>query len=104
MGSVNWEAFAQLPGAATYNFEMLCRHLMHRHYGGYGDFKATANQAGIEFHLKLDKDCALGEAARWFGWQCRWYELPPGRAIGSTRRKKIEKAILSFPRFPGRYR
>ncbi|MEU4621508.1 hypothetical protein AB0G04_16235 [Actinoplanes sp. NPDC023801] len=93
MGSVNWEAFAQLPGAATYNFEMLCRHLMHRHYGGYGDFKATANQAGIEFHLKLDKDCALGEAARWFGWQCRWYELPPGRAIGSTRRKKIEKAI-----------
>ncbi|MCO1593828.1 hypothetical protein M8C17_01460 [Micromonospora sp. RHAY321] len=93
MGSVGWDTFGRLPGAATYNFEMLCRHLMHRHYGAGGDFKATANQAGIEFHLRLDQDCALGEAGRWFGWQCRWYELPPGRAIGTTRRDKIEKAV-----------
>jgi hypothetical protein len=93
MVNVNWDAFIHLPGATTYNFEMLCRHLMHRHYAAYGDFKATANQAGIEFHLKLDSSCALGEAGRWFGWQCRWYDLPPGRAIGVTRKEKIEKAI-----------
>jgi len=29
----------------------------------------------------------------WLGWQCRWYELSPGSAIGASRRKKIEEAI-----------
>lgn len=102
MVSVNWDAFTRLPGAATYNFEMLCRHLIHRHYAAYGDFKATANQAGIEFHLQLDRPCALGQAGRWFGWQCRWYELQPGRAIGTTRRAKIEEAIkTSLQALPG---
>lgn len=102
MVNVNWGMFTQLPGAATYNFEMLCRHLLHRHYAAHGDFKATANQAGVEFHLKLDSPCALGEADRWYGWQCRWYDLPPGRAIGTTRKEKIKKAIeTSLQDLPG---
>lgn len=91
--SVNWDVFTGLPGDVTYNFEMLCRHLMHRHYASHGDFVALASQPGVEFHLHLTSDCPLGEAGRWFGWQCRWYDLPSGRALGTTRRNKIKKAI-----------
>jgi len=90
---VNWETFVGLPGAADANFEMLCRALIRRHYGRFGDFFALANQPGVEFHLKLHSLCSLGEAGRWYGWQCRWYDLPSGRAIGATRRRKIKEAI-----------
>ena len=92
---VNWETFTDLPGAADINFEMLCRALVRRHYGRFGDFYALANQPGVEFHLKLHATCPLGEPGRWYGWQCRWYDLPSGRAIGSTRRRKIEEAITT---------
>lgn len=90
---LNWEKFAGLPGAADTNFEMLCRALIRRHYGQFGDFFALANQPGVEFHLKLHSPCSLGEVGRWYGWQCRWYDLPSGRAIGTMRRKKIKEAI-----------
>lgn len=92
---INWETFAGLPGAAETNFEMLCRALVRRHYGRFGDFNALANQPGVEFHLRLHTACPLGEAGRWYGWQCRWYDLPSGRAIGTTRRRKIEEAIAT---------
>lgn len=92
---VNWETFAGLPGAAPTNFEMLCRALIRRHYGRFGNFFALANQPGVEFHLKLDSPCSLGKAGRWYGWQCRWYDLPGGRAIGNTRRKKIKEALAT---------
>jgi hypothetical protein len=95
MPAVNWAAFAALPGAADVNFEMLCRALIRRHYARFGEFAALANQPGVEFHLKLTLACSLGEAGRWYGWQCRWYELPSGRAIGVTRRRKIEEAIAT---------
>lgn len=66
---------------------------MRRHFNQYGKFSAEANQAGVEFDIKLENDCSLGKAGRWFGWQCRWYDLASGRAIGTTRRAKIEDAI-----------
>lgn len=91
--ALNWDAFAQLPGSTDSNFEMLCRALVRRQYGQYGDFKALSAQPGIEFHLKLNTACSLGSVGRWLGWQCRWYDLPSGRAIGNNRRQKIEKAI-----------
>jgi hypothetical protein len=93
MQAVNWDAFAELTGAAESNFEKLCRALVRLHYGRHGDFFALANQPGVEFHLKLTQPCSLGGAGRWFGWQCRWYDLRSGRAIGTTRRKKIEEAL-----------
>lgn len=93
MPAVNWDTFAALPGAATRNFETLCRALVRRHYGRFGDFREVASQPGVEFHLKLHTTCSLGEPGRWYGWQCRWYDLPSGKAIGSTRRAKIVKAI-----------
>ena len=93
MPAVNWNVFVGLPGAATTNFEVLCRSLVRRHYARFGDFRALANQPGVEFHLRLHSSCELGEPGRWYGWQCRWYELDKGRAIGNARRRKIEKAI-----------
>lgn len=95
MPPVNWNVFQQLPGGAEANFEGLCRALIRRHYGQYGHFAALAAQPGVEFHLKLHTACGLGEPGTWYGWQCRWYDLPSGRAIGTTRRQKIEKAIAT---------
>jgi hypothetical protein len=91
---VNWAQFEQLPDSAQHNFEFLCRALIRLHYGKHGQFEALANQPGVEFHLHLDKECDLGAAGRWFGWQCRWYDLPSGRALGDARRKKIEDAVV----------
>ena len=102
MPPVNWDEFAKLPGSAESNFEMLCRALVRRHYGRYGEFAARANQPGVEFHIKLRTECSLGKPGVWYGWQCRWYDLPGGRALGTTRRKKIEEAIFTSERnLPG---
>lgn len=92
---INWEIFTELPGAATTNFEMLCRAIVRRHYVRFGEFFALANQPGVEFHLKMHSPCSLGDAGRWYGWQCRWYDLPSGRAIGTTRRRKIVEALAT---------
>jgi hypothetical protein len=93
MPALNWNVFATLPGAATNNFELLCRGIIRRHYGQYGDFRALSNQPGVEFHLKLHTACNLGAADRWYGWQCRWYDLPSGIDIGAARRGHIKDAI-----------
>lgn len=44
MPQANWDVFTQLPGAATSNFEKLCRSLVRRHYGRFGHFRELANQ------------------------------------------------------------
>jgi len=72
---------------------MLCRALVRRHYAKYGTFRAAANQPGVEFHLRLRESCALGDKGRWYGWQCRWYQIASGTPIGSARKKKIVDAI-----------
>ncbi|MBI5068377.1 MAG: hypothetical protein HZB56_09045 [Deltaproteobacteria bacterium] len=102
MPQVNWDAFAALSGAATSNFELLCRALIRRHYGRFGRFAALASQPGVEFHLRIDRACTLGDPGRWFGWQCRWYDLAAGKALGKTRRDKIAKALKTTEReLPG---
>lgn len=93
MPLLNWSVFAALSGSAESNFEALCRSLIRRQYAKYGDFAALASQPGVEFHLKLRQACSLGKPSRWYGWQCRWYDLPPGRPIGGARKGKIEHAI-----------
>src|SRR5262249_19429529 len=91
-----------LPGAASANFELLCRAVVRRSYGQYGDFNALANQPGVEFHLRLHTACSLGQPGDWFGWQCRWFDLPGGAPLGSARRDKIKRAIATAHRhLPG---
>ncbi|GAB4363359.1 MAG: hypothetical protein Kow00114_19330 [Kiloniellaceae bacterium] len=94
MPALNWDTFVSLPGSAEKNFELLCRGLVRHNYGSYGVLRALANQPGVEFHLKLDRHCdALGDPGRWWGWQCKWYDLPPSGKLGSTRRSKIKEGI-----------
>lgn len=93
MTAANWDVFSALPGATEINFEKLCRALIRRHYGRFGQFKELANQAGVEFHLRLTQDCDLGAAGRWLGWQCKWYDASSSKALGATRRKKIQEGI-----------
>ena len=98
MGSVNWEGFQSLPGTPQANFENICRAIVRIHFGRYGTFAARAAQPGVEFHLKLHTSCSLGEPGRWYGWQCRWYGLPSGTPIGTTRRSQIEEALETTER------
>lgn len=94
MPALNWDVFRRLPGSVETNFELLCRGLILHNYGSYGVLRALANQPGVEFHLKLDRHSnALGAPGRWWGWQCKWYDLPTNGALGSTRRKNIEEGI-----------
>lgn len=94
MPELKWEIFTSLPGSAEKNFELLCRGIVRQNFGSYGTFRALANQPGVEFHLKLDRQCAaLGDPGRWWGWQCKWYDLAANGALGSTRRTKIEEGI-----------
>ncbi|MDB6024080.1 MAG: hypothetical protein JWM68_303 [Verrucomicrobiales bacterium] len=90
---INWTEFEKLSGSVQHNFEFLCRALIRLLYERYGQFAALANQPGVEFHLRLQSDCKLGSVGRWYGWQCRWYDLASGKALGFTRRKKIEEAL-----------
>ncbi len=93
MPGLNWDVFRNLPGSAEHNFEMLCRAAVKRHYAQFGTFSALAMQPGVEFHIKLESDCDLGRRGRWYGWQCRWYDLPKGKPLGATRRGKIREAV-----------
>lgn len=94
MPALSWTDFAGLPGGAEANFELLCRGIVRRTFGKFGSFRALANQPGVEFHLLLEQESPqLGSAGRWWGWQCKWYDLPRGRAIGTTRKAKIEDGI-----------
>lgn len=94
MPALNWDTFANLPGSAEKNFELLCRGIVRQNFGGYGQFRALANQPGVEFHLKLDSHSeALGKSQRWWGWQCKWYDLNANGTLGSARKAKIVDGI-----------
>ncbi|WP_432721174.1 hypothetical protein R0381_002660 [Jeongeupia wiesaeckerbachi] len=93
MPQANWDAFTQLPGAATSNFEKLCRSLVRRHYGRFGHFRELANQPGVEFHLQLTEDCVLGKPPQWIGWQCKWYQSARAAKLTAAQRTKIEEGL-----------
>lgn len=94
MPALNWDKFAGLPGSEQANFELLCRGIIRLNFGSFGTFRARANQPGVEFHLRLERHCdALGDPGRWWGWQCKWYDLASGSALGTTRRKQIVDGV-----------
>ena len=93
MPEFDWEQFKNLPGASSSNWERLCGAVVRRSFGSLGDFRYVAQQPGVEFHLKLERSSTtLGKPGRWWGWQCRWYDVTSGR-LGTTRRTRIEEAI-----------
>lgn len=99
MPALDWGVFTTLPGSPEKNFELLCRGIVRQNFGSCGRFQALANQPGVEFHLKLDRDCdPLGHAGRWLGWQCKWYDLPASGALGANRRGQIEDGLQKTER------
>ena len=100
MQPLNWERFCHLPGDPTTNWERLCTHALRRNYTSIGRFEIYAQQPGIELLLRLEQiSQRLGEPPRCWGCQCRWYDLPSGRAIGTRRRKSIEAAIRKTEKY-----
>ncbi len=94
MPTLNWDAFAKLPGSAEKNFELLCRGAVFHNFSGLGCLRSLANPPGVEFHLNLERPCSiLGESGRWWGWQCKWYNLSTSSSLGTTRRKQIEEGV-----------
>jgi hypothetical protein len=91
--ALNWAAFEALDGARERNFEILCRAIVQRNYGRYGQLRSVRQQPGVEFHLRLHTDCELGEAGSWFGWQCRWYELRADNTFAAGQQATIQDAI-----------
>ena len=91
---LDWERFRELPGADTANWERLCGAVVRRSFGAVGSVRYVSMQPGVEFHLKVERSSGvLGEPGRWWGWQCRWYDIRPGSPIGVRRRQKVEDAI-----------
>src|SRR5205823_275203 len=71
-------------------------------YGRYGQIRSVRQQPGVEFHLRLHADCDLGEAGRWFGWQCRWYQLNADNTFNAVQKKSIKGAIAKAEKYiPG---
>lgn len=93
MPSLNWKIFDSLSGSKHQNFENLCRGLMRLHFERYGQFKARANQPGVEFHIKLTKSCSLGESTHWFGWQCKWYQRNQNGDLNDASHRAIENSL-----------
>lgn len=94
MTELDWSRFEELPGDQTANFELLWRGAVRRTYGKYGTFRARAQQPGVEFHLRLNTSCALGDPGQWIGWQTKWWKgLATGRAIGIGRRNDVEDSL-----------
>lgn len=90
MTELNWDRFENLPGDRRTNFELLWRGAVWLTFARYGKFASRAQQPGVEFHLDLERDCQLGAAGQWFGWQTKWWDIGSGTQIGKTRRLDVE--------------
>jgi hypothetical protein len=90
---LNWDRFLELDGAPDRNFEVLCRAIVQQNYGRFGAIWSTRQQPGVEFYMRLERDCELGEAGRYFGWQTRWYQLRADNSFRAAQREGIVDAI-----------
>ncbi len=94
MPALDWTEFDALAGSRSQNFENLCRGLMHLHVGSFGEFRALRNQPGVEFHLKLARDCSsLGSPPRWWGWQCKVYKRTDAGDLYAAGKKNIAESL-----------
>lgn len=100
--SLDWSSFEKLPGDPRINFEYLCRGIVRAHWTQYGEFNALKNQPGVEFHLNLNQNCpALGDSSRWYGWQCKKFDLTKDGSLTAASKKQIthslEKTVEHLP-------
>ena len=93
MPALDWEAFGNLSGARDENFEQLCRILIRPQLCSVRPIPIICSTTWSRVPPEIGNPCSLGEPGRWYGWQCRWYDLASARRIGSTRRNHIQDAI-----------
>ncbi len=95
--SLNWDLFNQLEGDSRNNFENLWHQAVYLNYSAYGSVRHLKNQPGVEFHLKLERDCfpQLGEAGRHWGWQCKYFQevTEKGKKLTPTQKKQITDSL-----------
>ena len=91
--SLSWDSFEALPGSPDRNLELLWRGIVQRTWERFGRLRSVRQQPGVEFHLLLESDCNLGEAGRWFGWQCRWYTLKADNGFRASQIEGIKASI-----------
>lgn len=91
---LDWSSFDKLPGDPRINFENLCRGIVQMHWAQYGKFAALKNQPGVEFHLKLNQECkVLGGASRWYGWQCKKFDITQNGSLTAASKTKITDSL-----------
>lgn len=90
---LSWDRFRELPGAPDQLFESLCRAIVQRNYGRCGSLRSRRNQPGVEFFMRLDSACDLGDPGRVFGWSCKWFPLPDDNELTASRRTQVEDSI-----------
>lgn len=99
MPSLAWSVFKLLPGGKSENFEQVCRQVIRLRFGRYGQFKASPNQPGVEFHLKLTHRCTLGEPPKWLGWQCKFHERNQNKTLKASSCRSIESSLKTTKEF-----
>lgn len=92
-GILPWDRFRDLPGPPDQVFESLCRAIVQRNHGGCGQIRSRRNQPGVEFFMRLEVACDLGEAGRVYGWSCKWFPLPDDNELTQGRQRQIEESI-----------
>ena len=94
---LDWNRLRGLSDAPERVFESLCRAIVQKNYGRYGQIRSRRNQPGVEFFLPISRPCDLGDTDRLYGWSCKWFKLPNSHKLSKRRRDQItdsmEKAV-----------
>ena len=90
---LDWDRFRNATDAPERAFELLCRAIVQRNYDKYGLIRWRRNQPGVEFYLRIDQQCDLGDVGRVIGWSCKWFPLPKNNKLSPTRRRQIDDSI-----------
>ena len=91
---LDWGKFKNLTGSDSENFEKLCRSIVRRRFGHCGPLIGRRNQPGVEFYIRLSRDCPeLGSSGEKVGWQCKWFELRANKKLVSNQRKQIRRSL-----------
>lgn len=87
---LDWQKFKELTGDDAKNFEKLCRGIVRRRFGKFGPLIERKNQPGVEFYIRLDRDCSeLGDSGDKIGWQCKWFKLTVDGKLTSSAKSQI---------------
>ncbi|MFK5894553.1 MAG: hypothetical protein QM504_15135 [Pseudomonadota bacterium] len=91
---LDWSRFESLTGAATENFEKLCRAIVRRQFGFLGPLHELKNHPGVEFYVKLNQDDKrLGNIGQIVGWQCKWFQYKADGHLTSNAKSQIEHSL-----------